>query len=667
MHLSLPRRSLLAGAGAAVPIALGIGWGGRVRAADAAPAPPPLDVYGKLPSIENVALSPNGSRVALVMVKDGERLIYDYDLTTGKAAAAAIQSDKLRDLKWADDEHVLAVTSSTQRDMGDVYEEWFGLILGIGAGTRVQMYSFVSGVNQALVYGDFYRIKMNDKFFITASGYKAPDGMNMSNSQGDGATLSAVMDRCLYAFNPQNATAKKLDEDARYIADWAMRADGTLVARGEYDDDTKLWALRYKGDKGWNVIWSLKAPLDRPQLMGLGRDGKSVLLHMQSGDMKNMYVEVAPDGTFGDPISVNGANHYPIFSTTTFNLVGFGNDEGVANYVFYDPTYAKLPALIKGAVGDIHADIVAFADDPLHVVVFVQGDGNPGTYYSIDFRKGGYKEVGEAYPGLPAEWVAAKAPYVYKAADGLDIPAYLTLPPDRDPVNLACVVLPHGGPESFETSSFDFLSQALTSRGYAVLQPNYRGSAGYGKDYTAKGYGEFGRKMQTDLSDGVRDLVKKGMVDPKRVAIFGGSYGGYAALAGVTLDPGIYNCAVSLAGISDIKAFMAKELEWNNYDSNGSGVMYWKRYLGDDKAWDDISPIKHIDAINVPVLLIHGKDDTVVPYEQSTEMYDAMNKAGKSVEMVQLSQEDHWMSREPTRIQVVQSMVNFILKHNPPA
>lgn len=660
----------MAGLGAVVPLAIATGWGPRAHAAAAAAAPltpPPLDVYGKLPSIEKVALSPNGNRLALVMIKNGERLIYDVDLVTGKAAAVAIQNDKLRELMWADNDHVLAVTSSTQRDIGDVYEEWFGLIFDINAGTRVQMYSYVSGVNKALVYGDFYRIQKDGKYWVTASGYKAPDGLNMTNSQGQGATLSAVMDRCLFAFSTTGTSSRKLDEDARFIPDWVLRGDGTVVARSEYDDDTKVWALRYKGDKGWNVIWSVKGQLDRPQLMGLGRDGQSVLLYMQSGDLKDHYVEVAPDGTFGEPISVNGANHYPIFDHSTLQLVGFGNDDGVANYIFYDPTYAKLPALIKHAIGDLHTDIVSFAEDPLHVIVFVQGDGNPGTYYSIDFRKGGYKEVGEQYPDLPAEWVSEKAPYAYKAADGLDIPAYLTLPPDRDPVNLACVVLPHGGPETYDATGFDFLSQSLTSRGYVVLQPNYRGSAGYGKDFTAKGYGEFGRKMQSDLSDGVRDLVKKGMVDPKRVAIFGGSYGGYAALAGVSLDPGVYNCAVALAGISDIKAFMAKQLEWNNFDGDGAGMMYWKRYLGDDSRWDDISPIKHIDAINVPVMLIHGKDDTVVPFEQSTEMYDALKKAGKPVELVQLSQEDHWMSREPTRIQIVESMVNFILKNNPPA
>jgi dipeptidyl aminopeptidase/acylaminoacyl peptidase len=175
--------------------------------------------------------------------------------------------------------------------------------------------------------------------------------------------------------------------------------------------------------------------------------------------------------------------------------------------------------------------------------------------------------------------------------------------------------------------------------------------------------------MQTDLSDGVRHLEREGIIDPKRVCIIGGSYGGYAALAGVTLDPGIYRCAVSVAGVSDLKRF----LEWvNSRDRAGAHISqrYWDRFMGvenhKDLNLDAISPIKHIDAVDVPILLIHGRDDTVVPFEQSAVMLRALQKANKKVELVTLKNEDHWLSRGETRLQMLKSSMAFIEANNPP-
>jgi dipeptidyl aminopeptidase/acylaminoacyl peptidase len=201
-----------------------------------------------------------------------------------------------------------------------------------------------------------------------------------------------------------------------------------------------------------------------------------------------------------------------------------------------------------------------------------------------------------------------------------------------------------------------------------VLRPNFRGSMTTQSFMTA-GYGQWGRKMQTDLSDGVRYLAKQGTIDPARVCIVGASYGGYAALAGVTLDPGVYRCAVSVAGISDLKRMLKWEKE-REYGGDHVGTRYWNRYMGvtgpDDPALDAISPIKHLDRVNVPVLLIHGKDDTVVAYEQSEIMLKALQKAGKQVELVTLKKEDHWLSRSETRLLMLKSSMDFIEASNPP-
>jgi len=257
----------------------------------------------------------------------------------------------------------------------------------------------------------------------------------------------------------------------------------------------------------------------------------------------------------------------------------------------------------------------------------------------------------------------------YKAADGLEIPAYLTLPRGRDAKALPLVVLPHGGPASRDQPGFDWWSQALASRGYAVLQPNFRGSTGYGEAFLQKGFGQWGKAMQTDLSDGVRDLAKRGLIDPKRVCIVGASYGGYAALAGATLDRGVYRCAASVAGPSDLPLMLQDNQKKYQTRSN-SGLRYWLSFMGADGIKDPdlqvLSPARLADKVEIPVLLVHGKDDTVVPYAQSTVMAAALKKAGKPVDLVTLAGEDHWLSRGATRDQMLTAIVAFLEKHNPP-
>jgi dipeptidyl aminopeptidase/acylaminoacyl peptidase len=199
-----------------------------------------------------------------------------------------------------------------------------------------------------------------------------------------------------------------------------------------------------------------------------------------------------------------------------------------------------------------------------------------------------------------------------------------------------------------------------------VLQPNYRGSTGLGADFYRAGFGQIGRKMQTDLSDGVRELVRQGMVDAKRVCIVGASYGGYAALAGAAFDPGVYRCAVSYGGPSDLRSLVADMGQMHGAEA----ARFWARSIGARNLEDPVlaaySPAAHAAKVSVPVLLIHGRDDTVVPIWQSRKMAEALRAAGRPVELVELAGEDHWLSTGTTRLQMLQTTVAFLEKNDPP-
>ena len=175
--------------------------------------------------------------------------------------------------------------------------------------------------------------------------------------------------------------------------------------------------------------------------------------------------------------------------------------------------------------------------------------------------------------------------------------------------------------------------------------------------------------MQSDLSDGLRYLAAQGIADPKRACIVGASYGGYAALAGVTLQSDIYRCAVSVAGVSDPASLLRWVARKEAYGTQ-IGLRYWERFLGasdpGDKRLDAISPLRHADQITVPLLLIHGREDTTVPYDQSTDLVKAMKRAGKPAEFITLEKEDHYLSRSATRLQMLQASVEFLKKYNPP-
>ena len=659
------RRHLLAGFG--VTFVAASFAKARLASAQAATSavsgPPPLDAYSKLPAVDDVAISPDGTHLAFLTTKADERLIVDYEVATKKMSAAAIAGVKYRDVMWADNSHVVIQTSVAEKFGGEQYETWLANVLDIPGDKQVILYHGIPGVNSNQISGSVYRVKGEEGYRITAGGWQTPDEVNMVNSDGSNVAAMESVNRVLFSFSPASGHGIRLDTDARSVEDWAVQADpGKVVGRSTYDDQKKIWALDYFGDHGWKNLLSLPhTRADVPILEGLGRDGRSLLLRRRDAQGFPNYSEIDANAR-ETPIDLPDGIHYPLFHRATNALMGFRTDRSIETYTIYDPVLGKIIPLITAALPNCLNVFEDCAEDPRKIIIYSEGGDDSGSYYRFDFTTGDAESIGAVRPGIPGSWVAETRPISYKAADGLDIPAFLTVP-KGDLKGRALVVLPHANPEGYDENSFYWISQALASRGYVVLQPQFRGSGGHGQAFTAAGYGEFGRKMQTDLSDGVKHLVDIGMVDPKRVAIAGETYAGCQALAGVALQKGIYTCAVSIAGISDLKAYLEYCRQRTDFNANSYLLTYLRRYMGDKV--DDISPINGAASVDVPVLLIHGTEDAEVPPDQSQRFYDAMTRAGRPAELVKLDKEDHWLSKEATRVQMLQAMVDFLAKHNP--
>jgi len=612
----------------------------------------PLSVYGGLPNIENVALSPDGSQLAYVRTDGGERTFLVANVADHKLSHyVKIGGEKLRDLVWADNDNLLLETSITSTLYGFANERFMLRVYSLSHNEVRSLPGPVLEQDE-----DNHVINQEWGYFVRQVG-----GHTVVFVEGYHLVQGSSLFKCDLTARTSTIFKSTPDGDVS----WTVDEHGQLASESVYDAQSQHWSIKVYHGGNLHEAASGHAAIDIPAVVGFGASPDTLIVESIENGKKLWRPITISNGTYGAPLPDDQVYRSAIYERFTDRAIGGIHIGDVPEYTFFDPALeAHWKAVLKAFDGD-HVELVSAAADYSKIVVLVDGPKHGYKYELVDLEKSSAVPIGKVYSAIdqPAEVQRI----TYAAADGLEIPAYLTLPRGRTAKNLPLVVLPHGGPEARDTQSFDWWQQALADQGYAVLQPNYRGST-VTESFLEAGYGEFGRKMQTDLSDGVRYLAKQGVVDPARVCIVGASYGGYAALAGVTLDPGVYRCAVAVAGLSDL----AQMLRWEGRGNAESRWVqrYWGRYWGSrgasDAGLDAISPVKHIDAVKVPVLLIHGKDDTVVPFEQSQLFYDALKKRNGDVQLVPLAHEDHYLSRAETRTQMVQATVDFLRAHNPP-
>ena len=633
--------------GAAVTLALA----GSAQAA-------PVAAYGRLPAMSSVKISADGQKLAYIR-NEGLRSTIVVQGVDGAILRTLEMGDrKVRAVQWTDPNHVLIQITETTT-VSDVFyagEFALGASLNVDTGDAVAVPKRTATPVLNVLFGASGGAY--DGKPVIYAGLLARGGPSMQNKDGS-------LD--LYRIDPESGIGQLHQRGDFTTGEYLHKADGEVIARSKYSRQDGRWSLELRQGGGWREALAVNAMIDTPDIVGRSLDGQSVIINIkdEKGEGWTLRPLGVADGKLGEPI---GDGEVGYVRDDDQRLVAYTRHEVLRVYDMKEPRLAAGWALVAQAFAGRQLLLASFTPDYGKLVVFVEGGGEPGGYYLVDLAAKKVKRIGGAYPDLTGADLGPVSGVKYKAADGLEVNGYLTLPPGRAAKNLPLIVLPHGGPQARDIAGFDWLAQGLASRGYAVLQPNFRGSSGYGQDFIEAAYGEWGGKMQTDLSDGVRALAKTGTIDPKRVCIAGASYGGYAALAGITLDKGVYRCAVAIAGVSDLAKMLDKEQLQGGV--NSLSVRYWKRYMGvsgpSDPKLAQRSPANFAAQADGPVLLIHGKDDTVVYYDQSTTMRDALERAKKPVEFISLAAEDHYLSREATRQQTLAAMVTFLERNNPP-
>lgn len=634
--------------------------------APAVAQPPPASVYGRLPGMDDAAISPDGRHVAMVVTANNSTYTRIYNLDAGLVVltAAAPKDHTLRGVGWADDRIATFVVSATlTRDQAtaDGY---------VRRGSQ-RLFEYFR-VGTVTVPEGRTRLMMEKENASWADSRLDDLQAPIVGDPGHGRMLgrtSPTRDGRLAVFRVDLASGNARIQQTASPRSWDMLLDesGRLVARTESDDSTNRWKLfSVQGDSERQIGEDESETGAPPPLLGLLADGRLATLETpEGGDRVGLY---GVDLATGAMTLVHDAPHNDISSAIadpwTRRIVGARWTDDLPRQHFFEPGLAAIAAELTATFDSGYALVLSWSRDKSRVLVFAEAVGNSGAYYVYEPAVQRLRKLGALYPELPPEGVSSVSVISYAARDGVRIPAYLTIPNGSEPRNLPLVVLVHGGPHARDAWTFDWWAQFLASRGYMVLQPNFRGSSGYGDAWREAGRREWGGRMQTDVEDGVVALVRSGRVDGKRVCIVGASYGGYAALAGATLTPERYACAVSVNGVSDLSLMLQQEVSG---DANGPTADFWQLSIG-NRAEDAariraVSPASLAANVRAPILLMHSTEDSVVPPEQTKIMARRLREADKPAHVVVLTGDDHWLSAAATRTQMLEEIETFLAQH----
>lgn len=638
----------------------------RAATAETAPVTTPVEAFGTIPIFTNPRLSPDGTHLAAIQSFKGRPAVVIYNLKGPANAIPAIVDSPdwiVQSIRWVKSDALVLNIKSSRTAVDGKLRTWVRAIMvdADGKNARVLMNNERTLDNNVFA-ADVVDTLPNDPGHIMMSLYRFHDIGSMNTAAGD---LPFYLD--LLLVDVKTGTSHILQNGSLDTIQWFTDGNGVVVAREDHNNLSRTDKLFTYSGQTPRAAGTFAADGDEGSgTEGLSEDGKSVVRRTLSKGFDRL---IRQDIATGDESELFAAPGYDVESAIsdewTGRIVGVTYVSEKQEYAFFDPKREALQRGIEKAFPGKSAGIVSSDLAADELVVYVTGTIEPPAYYLLDRTNHTVRPIAAPYPDLINVKLGEVRAFDYPARDGLPIHAYLTLPPGKQSKDLPLVVMPHGGPDARDMIGFDWWAQFLANRGYAVLQPNYRGSSGYGDAFTQAGLRQWGLKMQDDISDGVKKAITDGIADPRRVCIVGASYGGYAALAGAAFSPDLYACAVAVAGVSDLPQMLRTEHRMTGSESRTSN--FWATRIGSsDENWDQLvatSPARHAAAFRAPVLLIHGEGDTTVRIDQSETMDEALRSSHKTVEFVRIPGEDHYLNQTNSRLRVLNETARFLEKY----
>lgn len=616
--------------------------------------PLPVEAFSALPKVSSVEMSPNGQFIAsIINIHKGElegTLVNIYDIETkSQTSLAHTDNEKfvINWIEWANDQHLLISARFPATRYGIPTTET-RLLIGDVEANEIKP-AFSTSYLRRQNYVPQFQDQIVDLLLDD------PDHI-LLEANFEGVDSSAV-----YRVNLKKQRVRRVIHDKSDVISWYTDRSGEIRIALTFDQDTTFKVLhRPVGEKKWQTLWEFEAlSEDSVSIMGFDgdpnllyvkayKDGRKAILKVDLSDPKLTMTPVFTDDTY----DISGSLRY---SHTKKRVVGISNNI-TGRVTFFDEELRALQLGIDKALPDTTNLVVTFSEDESRYIVLSSSDTNSGSYLIGDRNNNSIDYFGFLYPELTPDLMSEKNWITYKARDGVEIEAALTLPKEKKE-NLPTIIFPHGGPISFDDDGFDYWTQYFANKGYAVLQMNFRGSYGYGFDFMQAGLGNWGQEMQRDVEDGTRWLIDEGIANPEKICMVGASYGGYAALMEAAHNSDLYQCAVSFAGVTDVARLVKQHRRYTNYDIA-------KKQIGSDfSELKRNSPLGLAEQIDIPVLLVHGTKDRSVRVDHSQKLFKKLKRLDKDVTYIEQKDGDHHLSNGKHRNEFFNEMDRFLTQY----
>lgn len=621
------------------------------RAGEGPGALVPLESFARLPFLDDVALSPDGQTVAFLQNQAGTTYLVSHRIGPNERKVILSSGNKEMNfnwIAWANNEDILASVRYPEMRYGTPTME-----------TRMLVANTNSGEVHSVI--DLRRVRWIPQFTdqVISTLKDDPEQILLA------ADLEKPNEVAVYKVNLRTQRAQQVERPRKDVDEWLADAAGN-VRIGVGLRKTKLFVLgKASGESTFRQLWEFEILGDSgPRPLGFGAD--TDVLYVSAPHEGRFAVFRADLRDAALPLSLVASDpKYDIggeliYSPRRHDVVGIYYEGSSGRYTMWDEELLALQRGIDKALPDAMNRIIALSDDETRYVVLSYRQNRPGVYYYGNRQTRELTPIASTYPELDGIELSERRRVEIGARDGLVLEAFLSLPPGRSSGPLPSVILPHGGPMSRDDISFDYWAEFLASRGYAVLQVNFRGSSGYGIQFRQAAIENWGLKMQDDVTDATYWLIAEGVADPGRICIVGGSFGGYAALMGIVRNPDLYQCAVSFAGVTDLLYLRSSAFRYTSRH-------LVEEMLGDD--WGDrarlkeTSPVLNVDKMGVPLLIMHGTDDRAVRIEHSERLVERLKAAGRPYEYIVFENGDHYLSNQEHRTRTFQAMERFLATH----